>query len=77
MFSESSGMPGRRRHRPRTARSIWTPGPRGPVEGVDDGGVDQAVDFITMRPAGPAAACSSIIAVMRLRTVTGDTRIWR
>ncbi len=45
MFSESSGMPGRSRHRPRTARSICTPGARGPVERVDHGGVGQAVEL--------------------------------
>ena len=35
------------------------------------------LSFITMRPAGPASACSSIMAMMRRRTVTGETRIWR
>ena len=35
------------------------------------------LSFMTMRPAGPASACSSIMAMIRLRTVTGDTRIWR
>ena len=45
MRSESSGMPGRRRHRPRTARSISHAGARGPVERVDHGGVGEAVEL--------------------------------
>jgi hypothetical protein len=53
MVSDSSGMPGRRRHRPRMARSIWHAGARGPVERVDHGGVGQPVQLEDDATLGP------------------------